>query len=87
MTNGRHIKTLYFQLQESMKEFDGELGCHQVPDVFFPEDYKSTHMRTEATKMAVKLCKECPIQLECLAYAKEAKEEWGVWGGTTPRQR
>lgn len=33
------------------------------------------------------LCKGCPVMGECLSYALEHKEKWGVWGGLTPTQR
>jgi hypothetical protein len=27
-----------------------------------------------------KLCSECPVRKECVAYAV-SRQEWGVWGG------
>lgn len=30
---------------------------------------------------AKNLCYSCPVRKECLKYALEAKELWGVWGG------
>jgi len=35
---------------------------------------------------ALELCAHCPIKQKCLDYALFA-EEFGVWGGTTGRQR
>ncbi|WTP54939.1 WhiB family transcriptional regulator [Streptomyces tauricus] len=36
---------------------------------------------------AAKTCFECPIRLQCLAYACAAKEEGGIWGGLPARIR
>jgi len=32
-------------------------------------------------------CRACPVRTECLAHALDQRIEWGVWGGTTERQR
>ena len=49
-------------------------------DTFFP----STR---EATEKAMAICASCPVQIECLEYALEARERFGVWGGRTEKQR
>ncbi len=36
---------------------------------------------------AIKICEECPVRSECLAFAIEWKCFDGVWGGTMPHQR
>jgi WhiB family redox-sensing transcriptional regulator len=51
-------------------------------DLFFPELGQSNR-----SKKAKIICKECPVQLECLSYAMDNKIEDGVWGGSTPKQR
>ena len=38
--------------------------------------------RTEA----LAVCEPCPVRRECLAHAL-AHESFGVWGGTTPKER
>lgn len=35
---------------------------------------------------ARKICNECPVEVECRDYALE-NLEYGVWGGTSERQR
>lgn len=32
-------------------------------------------------------CAGCPVINQCLTYALENREDEGVWGGTTPKQR
>jgi WhiB family redox-sensing transcriptional regulator len=54
--------------------------CLKVdPELFFNPE-------TEAEATA--LCYEkCPVRLECLQWALEHKEKFGVWGGTTEKER
>ncbi len=40
-----------------------------------------------AQREAAKLCRDCPVQMECLADALDNQVEFGVWGGLTERQR
>lgn len=40
-----------------------------------------------AQREAAKLCRNCPVQMECLADALDNQVEFGVWGGLTERQR
>lgn len=87
MTNGGHIKMLYFELQDTMDAQEETLGCQEAPDIFFPEDFANKRVREESVALAKSLCEKCPIQLECLAYAVQAKEEWGIWGGQTTKER
>lgn len=50
------------------------------PDVFFPE-------KGGSTREAKRVCGECPVRRECLAYALDNDERWGVWGGLAERER
>lgn len=36
---------------------------------------------------ALSICARCRVKTECLEYAIEARERYGIWGGTTERQR
>lgn len=50
------------------------------PDLFFPE-------RGVSTKEPKAVCKGCPVKEECLAYALENSEKFGIWGGLSERER
>lgn len=52
------------------------------PDDFFPEDGRST-------RRAKKLCEQCPVTDDCLAFALNlsSHEDFGVWGGTSELER
>lgn len=49
-----------------------------VDAVFFPE-------RGESTSEAKAICRQCPVQPECLEYG--LGEVWGIWGGTSEKDR
>lgn len=36
---------------------------------------------------AVTICKSCPVSFECLSKAVSNKEEFGIWGSFTSRER
>ena len=59
--------------------------CAELPDneadaMFFPE-------RGQSTKAARALCATCPVKAKSLEYALENKEQFGIWGGTSERER
>lgn len=51
------------------------------PETFYPEQGGPV---TEAKRIC---WEECPARLECLEYALENKEPFGVWGGYSVRER
>lgn len=48
--------------------------------LFFPE-------RGESVQEAKRVCRACPVAVECRNYAIDGCEQVGIWGGTTPRER
>ena len=56
------------------------LCAETMPDEFFPS-------QGESPKRAKLICGSCPVTTECLTYALENREPYGVWGGTTERER
>jgi WhiB family redox-sensing transcriptional regulator len=41
----------------------------------------------DANRLARQMCASCPVRIPCLDYAVDNHEEFGIWGGTTPRER
>jgi len=55
--------------------------CQTVdPETFFPAP-------TDPPDAAIALCGTCSVQGACLAWALDAGDCYGVWGGTTARER
>jgi WhiB family redox-sensing transcriptional regulator len=50
--------------------------------VFFGEDGAHTSL-----KEARQLCGACPVARKCLEHALLAQEEYGIWAGTSARNR
>ena len=50
------------------------------PEIFFPE-------RGGSSEAARSYCARCPVSEECLSYALENPKEYGIWGGTSERER
>lgn len=58
-------------------------SCRQTdPELFFP-DRSATHFAREAKQV----CRTCAVTAECLEYALTNREEYGVWGGLSARER
>ena len=63
--------------------WDNEASCQSVdPEVFFPERQGET-----AATMAKTICRGCPVRMQCLEFALNARLDYGVWGGMTEHER
>ena len=58
---------------------------HCKPDLFFPVG--STGLAVADIEAAKAICAICPVQPECLRYALQTGQEFGIWGGTTEDER
>lgn len=55
--------------------------CAQTdPEEFFPE-------KGGSTRQAKRVCMSCDVRTECLDYALERGERFGIWGGLSERER
>jgi WhiB family redox-sensing transcriptional regulator len=73
--------------QAATEEVGGELQwqerslCAQTdPEAFFPE-------KGGSTREAKRVCLSCEVRVECLEYALENDERFGIWGGLSERER
>jgi hypothetical protein len=63
-----------------------EAACYGLTELMYSESEWA---------LALKVCNgdeefglaECPVREECLEYALRNKEEHGIWGGASERQR
>ena len=63
------------------RRWQEEANCLGVdPDLFFPE-------RGASTREAKEVCRGCVVRLECLEYALQNGEKFGIWGGMSERER
>jgi WhiB family redox-sensing transcriptional regulator len=68
-------------------EDDGALSwqsdalCAQTdPEAFFPE-------KGGSTRDAKRICTSCDVRAQCLEYALQNDERFGIWGGLSERER
>lgn len=54
-------------------------------DVFFPAG--SSPEALDQVEEAKRDCQRCPVREQCLAWALEAKQDFGVWGGLDEEER
>ncbi|MER5884546.1 WhiB family transcriptional regulator [Streptomyces sp. NPDC001941] len=68
------------------EDWSQRAACLEVdPELFFPVGSKGPALRQEAEAKAV--CDRCPVRRQCLAYALDAGQLAGVWGGTNEDER
>lgn len=72
---------------QSFEDWMGFAVCASVdPEVWFPQ-------KSGSSAPAKRICRgfkgspACPVINECLAYALEHDERFGVWGGMSERDR
>ena len=56
---------------------------HLGAELFFLEK----HSEGNRNPPALKVCAHCPVKKECLDYAITTNEQFGIWGGMSPKQR
>jgi WhiB family redox-sensing transcriptional regulator len=59
---------------------DDALCAQTDPEAFFPE-------KGGSTREAKRICASCEVRSECLEYALEHGEQFGIWGGLSERER
>ena len=65
---------------EARAEWMSQARCRNAdPDELF--------VQGAAQKKAAKICRHCPVVVQCAAEALDTRVEYGVWGGMTERQR
>lgn len=49
-------------------------------EIFFPD-------KGESTKDGKRICGRCIVRADCLEFALDLRERFGVWGGLSERER
>ena len=64
---------------------DDPLCAQTDPEMFFPSDTLREGYAT--ARFAKSICAQCDYTTQCLITALMNKEEHGIWGGATVRER
>lgn len=64
-----------------VRDWTEDALCAQTdPEAFFPE-------KGQSTRNAKGICRQCPVRAECLTWALDNNERFGVWGGLSEQER
>ncbi|HWD60994.1 MAG TPA: WhiB family transcriptional regulator [Humibacter sp.] len=67
--------------EENPLSWQSDALCAQTdPEAFFPE-------KGGSTRDAKKICTSCEVRAQCLEYALQNDERFGIWGGLSERER
>ncbi len=55
------------------------------PELFFP--IGTTGAALLQIEQARSVCRQCPVQAECLDFALTTNQDSGIWGGTSEEER
>jgi WhiB family redox-sensing transcriptional regulator len=83
MNNEKLPKPLieYYEWQERGK-------CRgEDPELFFLPSNVRMSNKDRLIAKAKAVCVECPVISECLQFALDAEEQYGVWGGLSVEER
>ncbi|MFC5281340.1 WhiB family transcriptional regulator [Arcanobacterium canis] len=65
---------------EDLSWMEDALCAQTDPDIFYPE-------KGGSTAPATSICRNCPVQAQCLDYAVTNDIRHGIWGGTSDNDR
>lgn len=68
--------------------WQSEGSCHDHdPELWFPKEDPDGRGGSTSYTEARKICRNCPVFQQCLDHAVNNHEGYGIWAGTTPKQR
>lgn len=70
-------------------DWQADADCHGLTDLFFyaAVGRKAGDKNAEALSVARQVCADCRVREQCLRYAIDNDEQYGIWGGLTTRER
>lgn len=76
--------TAIFEAMPKLPEWIADAPCSQAdPELFFPDAHESRAI----VALAKQVCAACPVRQECLEWALDRGEKFGIYGGLTSTQR
>lgn len=57
------------------------------PEIWFPTAAEGASVFEAQVAEAKSVCAMCPVRFECLTWALESGQDYGVWGGLTEGER
>lgn len=67
-------------------EWRGDAACRDLDtELFFENGLTEPALAQQA--LAKKICAECPVRVECLEFALQTNQQFGIWGGANEDER
>jgi WhiB family transcriptional regulator, redox-sensing transcriptional regulator len=76
----RAVRRIFAVAATELSWQDRALCAQTDPEAFFPE-------KGGSTREAKKVCRGCDVRAECLEYALETDQRFGIWGALSERER
>ncbi len=82
---GRSWRMPLSDLADLIAKYEGSWESHAAcadldSSIFFP-------VRGASNRKGKQVCGTCPVRTECLAFALESRQKYGIWGGLTGEER
>jgi WhiB family redox-sensing transcriptional regulator len=78
----REAREAFEALHEAIDQSPIIVPCQNTdPELWFADDYGTKY------RVAKSFCERCPVRAKCLEYALLNREQFGMFGGLTPKQR
>ncbi|WP_433574211.1 WhiB family transcriptional regulator [Nocardia brasiliensis] len=76
--------------QPSIEQWEWQVhgSCRDTDaSVFCSPDGERGQSRAHRVNRAKRICKGCPVRLQCRDFALKTEETYGVWGGMSEEER
>jgi WhiB family redox-sensing transcriptional regulator len=74
-------------LRPAVPVLEGAACKGEDPELFFGPSAEFVTVRQQREEKAKAVCARCPARAECLAFALDSREAYGVWGGANEDER
>lgn len=76
------------ELANPSQDWKNDAGCLGPNRTLFHNPHgERASTKRRRTNAAKRICRECPVQIDCLRSALDNREPSGVWGGKTEDER
>lgn len=81
-------KNIFPDMSKLWPEWHKRAAClNKADDTLFFGEPKNGVYQPSGIKEAKAFCSRCPVFEECLRFALQNREAWGVWASTTNKER
>ena len=76
------------QSVRALESWQDKSACRGMgSETFYTAEFARGPLKRNHEAMAKAVCATCPVAHQCLAWALEFAEPYGIWGGLTPEER